>query len=245
MVNSYKASRALCRLPGAISATAIMVTSLSINVVGANNDRVVSDSVHTLPSFTANYQLSHEPSREIFARFKITIGEEGLRIDQEGEGGTGAIILNNYLDKMWLLDRNLKIFYEVPLQVKNDSSSSYFSTRNETSGEESKLETKYFAAFIQIKPCSGMSSERLLNSENDSADMQIWLCKIEGKIVEKQWFDIEYGLVVKSESFDGMVAKITDIKKFTQAGKYFEPPSKYRLVTLDEIVSISQPLEKY
>jgi hypothetical protein len=244
-VNSYKASRALCPWSTVISKLAIIVASLSTSVVGASTEKVVGDSNHTLPSLMANYQLSHEPSQEIITRFKIMIGEDGLRIDQHGEGAKGSIVLNNRLDKMWLLDRELKIFHEIPLQVTIEDSSSNPSIVNQTNDEENTLEAEYFAAFIQLKPCSGMQSERLLNSDNDSDNMQIWLCKIDHKIVEKQWFDIELGLVVKSESFDGLVAAITDIQELTKRVEYFKPPSKYKLVTLAEIISTSQPLNNY
>jgi hypothetical protein len=244
-VNSYKALRALCPLPSVISRMAIFVASLSISVVGASTEKVVVDSDHTLPSLMANYHLSHEPSQEIMARFKIMIGEDGLRIDQQGEGAKGSIILNNRLDKMWLLDRDLKIFHEVPLQVKTEDSSLISSTENQTSDDEGTSEAEYFAAFIQLKPCNGMQSERLPIYENDSDDMQVWQCKIDNKIVEKQWFDIEHGLVVKSESFDGLVARITDIQEVSNRVDYLKPPSKYRLVSLAEIISTSQPLNNY
>jgi hypothetical protein len=223
----------------------IISAGVSVNIAGANNDSVVIDTVSTLPSLTANYQLKHEPSQELLARFRIMIGENGLRIDQQGEGAKGSVILNSRLDKMWLLDRRLKIFHEIPLQLKTVESSSDISTVNEENGEEGESPAEYFASFIQLEPCVGMNSERVLESEKTSSSMQVWHCSLAGEFVEKQWFDIDYGFVVKSESFDGLVATITDIREILKVSEDFVPPSNYRLVSLQEVVSISQPLNNY
>ena len=241
----YKASGVLCPIRMATFGVVIILASVSIKIATANNDSAAIDSDSTLPSLTANYQLRHEPSQELLARFRIMIGEDGLRIDQHGEGAKGSIILNNHLDKMWLLDRRLEIFHQVPLQLKTVENSSDISAVNEVSGEESESPTEYFASFIQLEPCGGMISERLQDTEKTSSNIQLWQCRIDGNLVEKQWFDVDYGFVVRSESFDGIVATITDIRKIPQAAGYLEPPSNYRLVSLQEIVSISQPLSNY
>lgn len=244
-MNSYKAPRALRRLPRVITVMAIIVASSSSNVVSANSNNVAAGSAHSSPSLMANYQLTHQPSQEIIARFRIMIAQDSLRIDQQGEGSAGSIILNNRLDKMWLLDRKLKIFHEVPLQVETAETSSIDSPSGQGDRKGNNLEAEYFAAFIQLKPCSGMISERVANSQNDETKAQIWACRLGSKIVEKQWFNVDHGLVVKSESFDGLVATITDISDISNVVEYFEPPSNYRPVTLNEIISISQPLSYY
>lgn len=244
-MNSHNAPKTLRRLPRLIPVMAIIVASLSIYAASAINNKAAAGSAHFLPSLMANYQLTHQPSQEVIARFQITIAQDNLRIDQQGEGGAGSIILNNRLDKMWLLDRKLKLFHEVPLLVNNSETASEKLISKKNSSEEINLESEYFAAFIQLKPCSGMNPERVLDAENTVTNTQIWECRVGGKIVEKQWFDIKFGLVVKSESFDGLVATITNINDIAHAVEYFEPPSNYRLATLDEIISISQPLSYY
>ena len=244
-MNCYKTPRALCRIRMATFGIITFYACLSVNIADANNDSEAVVSAATLPSLTANYQLRHEPAQELLARFRIMIGEGGLRIDQQGEEAKGSIILNSHLDKMWLLDRQLEIFHEVPLQLKPVEKSSDLSAVSKASGEEGESPIEYFASFIQLEPCVGMVSERLPESENTLLNIQAWQCTVDGNVIEKQWFDIAHGFVVKSESFDGIVATITDIKKIPQAAGHFEPPSNYRLVSLQEIISISQPLSNY
>lgn len=244
-MNSYKTSEHLFSQAKGILRFAIVVAFLSCSTVSANSDSRVANSVHTLSPLSARYLLIHKPSQEILASFNIMIGEDGLRIDQIGDGASGSVILNSHLDKMWLLDRGLKIFHEVPLQINNSDSTEIDSSGNERTNDELETQTGYFAAFIQLEPCSGMQSEKLSDSESTPVHMQIWHCRHDNKIVEKQWFDNRYGFVVKSESFDGIVATINDIKTLPTLVEYFEPPSQYRKVALDEILLITQPLNTY
>lgn len=228
-----------------VSGVSIFMCSATLTFAGVNNDSLNQVSVYEYTSFTANYELRHQPSREIIARYRMTISENGFRFDQQGEGVKSSVILNSQLDKMWLLDRSMKHYHEVPIRVASATVSANSPVEKSGTDERSDYTEALMAGFIQFSPCNGMSPRRLPGTDSESPTMQVWECLIDNKVIEKQWFDREHGVVVRSESFDGMVATITDIQTILLGVEFFQPPSAYRNVALETLMPRNQPLVEY
>ena len=210
----------------------------------ANDDsRITSNS--PVPSLMASYTLSHQPSGALLAQFKLLVGSGGIRIDQDENDGQGSFILNKSLNKMWLLYRDEKIFHEVSLRERAEINALEYPVKEILSADESNVGDEYFSSFVHREPCKYMEAELDRDVQVNSGNVQVWICKDENKVVEKQWFDSIYGIVVKSESFDGIVSTLTDVSEISSVSEFLKPPINYRRVTLAELISISQPLNKY
>jgi len=256
-LNRHRALSLVSQLPIMVFGVVILSASLGVKGVdadagsnpyvpeGVNANILAVNSGFNLPLITANYSLRHAELQRNITQSRVAIGEQGFRIDQLGEGAKSSVVFNSHLDKMWLLDRDKKIFHEIFLQVKTTENSGYTSLVNNVDDVNSDVSAEYFLPFLQLEPCLDMHSERVEELDATASNIQVWVCRYNNKFVEKQWFDVSRGVVVKSESFDGMVATLTDIRNTPKDYLIFYPPGDYRSATLEDMFLISQPLNKY
>ena len=217
----------------------------AISTAGMQNDNVQGELLNLPATFTAQYQLKHQPSDEVIARYLVTMGDDGVRIDQRGQGASASIILNTRIDKMWLLDRRLNIAHEVPLQVKADFNESKMTGPEGFEKFDQPDVIESLAAFIQFQPCAGLIAKQIANTNGEPDNIQLWQCSYGGDVIERQWFDASYGLVVRSDSFDGMQTTISNIQNVYVGAEYFSPSSEYQLSTFEDVLLIKQPLVEY
>ena len=232
-------------MPKALSGLAILTSTVGVHAVAMSGDDGLEYVAFSIQPLTADYQLIHEQSKNILARYRITIGEGGVRIDEQGVASNASIIFDSSADQLWFLDRKKKLAHKVPLQLKiEDKDEKTRLNKDDDRFGVGDLDG-LFAGFIQFEPCANMMSEQLVDVGRAPANIQTWLCKQEGQVVEKQWFHTGYGIVVKSESFDGIVSTMSNITRRNLDVNYFKPPNKYRSVAFEDIVSIRQPLDIY
>ena len=186
------------------------------------------------PSFSAHYRLQHQPSKTVLDEARVLFSEAGMRVEQLIDQSNSVYIANHAEEKYWFVDRGRQVFHAIPVVVsQHETPPSELTQRQPATG------------FIQLSPCSGLEGQSDGTEQWQGRTVQHWICMELGERVEEQWYAPTPGVVVRSQSSDGYVSELTDLRDREFSSLDFQPPSHYRHVSIEELMNPSIPIGTY
>ena len=192
----------------------------------------IQPSVH--PSFSAHYRLQHQPSTTVLDEARVLYSEAGMRVEQLIDQSANVFIANHAEEKFWFVDRRRQLVHSIPVTVTQQGTQA-----SDHSNHQS------MAGFIQLSPCSGLEGKSGATELLQGRSVQRWTCLRGGEVVEEQWYATTPGVVVRSRTSDGYVSELTDLRDRESSSLDFQPPSHYRQVSIEELMSPAVPIGSY
>ena len=186
------------------------------------------------PSFSAHYRLQHQPSKTVLDEAHVLFSETGMRVEQLIDQSGNVYIANHAEEKYWFVDRSRRVFHAIPVVVSHHAARSSDPSQPQPA-----------AGFVQLSPCSGLEAQPDGTELWQGRPVQHWICRKLGEIVEEQWYAPIPGVVVRSQTHDGYVSELTDLRNRDFSPLDFQPPSHYRQVSIDELMNPSMPIGTY
>lgn len=224
-----------------ISKNALKVVAL-LAVCGIATFPVISQSNETdngfdllpLPSISATYREFHESSGTELSNARVHLSPFGMRIEQRVDDEKIAVYHNFVTGQMWFLHVDRKVVHEIPVELSEDSQS------------EDAVENGFNLGFIDTVPCSSLEGVERMDVRWRGRQVSLWDCYLETKeAVAMQHYDDSIGLVVRSEYVDGVVMQLEDLKFRHYEKSFFVPSNKYRVVSMNELMTGAPEIEKY
>jgi len=169
-------------------------------------------------------------------RSHVWMGKAGLVVETKGIPGKSPRIVYVYNfdeDKSWIVSPEGKRYCE--LAEDND-------------------EADIVGGILSTKPCLGLESEQLEETQWNDQVVSVWQCRKQERELGKHYYSPSYGVVVKEEGADGIVRELKQLDNLETAQMQeavegisgdFTPVKDYRAVTVNEFFFAKRPLEKY
>ena len=169
----------------------------------------------------------------------MLVAERGLRVDQTIAGSGNTFLSNSATGQIWFLDRNRALLHEVPLRFGSGESDD-----SVTSVSTDDIDA-YGPGFLSYQPCSGLEGQLNSTVNMHGRSLQLWSCSDDLQLVEQQWFDTRFGVVVRAQSLDGYVGELVDLRERQVGEDSFLPPSHFRVVSIEELINDYLPIGSY
>ncbi len=187
-----------------------------------------------LKSFSAVLRVTHEPSATVLDESRLLVSQAGIRIDQTIDSAANSLIVNYQSDQLWFLDRAHRLVHEVPIKAVSTETLKHSDT-----------DVHPMFGFIQFQACRGFKRDLEEHVVENGRALERWTCAYGGRELEQQWFSLEYGVVIRTESYDGFVSELGDIRHRDFVDTTFQPPSGYRSVSVLELLNQAEPIGSY
>ena len=203
-------------------------------VVSQSNETDNRFDLLPLPSISATYREFHEKSGTEMSSARVNLSPFGMRIEQRVDDEKIAVYHNFVTGQMWFLHVDRKVVHEIPVELSEDSQS------------EDAVKNGFKLGFIDTVPCSSLEGVERMDVRWRGRQVSLWDCYIETKeAVAMQHYDDSIGLVVRSEYVDGVVMQLEDLKIRHYDKSFFVPSKKYRVVSMNELMTGAPEIEKY
>lgn len=186
------------------------------------------------PSFSAHFRMQHQPSETVLDEARVLFSATGMRVEQLSDQSDNVYIANHAEEKYWFIDRGRQVFHAIPVVVSQHDARPH---------DPSEIQRS--TGFIQLSPCSGLEGHSDGTQQWQGRTVQHWICTKQGERVEEQWYAPSPGVVVRSQTTDGYVSELTDLRNRDFSTLNFQPPSHYRSVSIEELVNPSVPIGTY
>ena len=188
-----------------------------------------------LPSITALLKRYNLRDKTTVLSSWVVLSPQGMHVsDSEGS----PEVLKNFNSKrIWMIDRKRKMYYALEID-KYTKEFPELAANLFSSASASNL--------IGQNACEGWFGELKGERVWRGHVVQEWQCTDEQNIfVNKQYFSVQYGLVVRVESSNLSVDELTNIKILGNNEYIFKPTSSFYPVSKEQFVSGRAELKPY
>lgn len=175
----------------------------------------------------AEFVQLRQGSDHVLERNQLLLSEHGMRLDQEG---LGFRMLSNAADeKTWYIDRLRSVAFESPMPARKSG------------GNESlvvagiPIESKVIPGLMDRQVCNAHQVSEAFDSRWRGRDVSISTCVDDrGRVVARQWFSPEVGVVIRNVSPRGQIEELRDIQPMDVTADSFRLDESLRVVDAAE-----------
>ena len=169
---------------------------------------------------------------------RVEFSVHGRRITQIGGAGQ-RLVINDDLQRLWMIDRRRRVVHEVPLVARADAPS------NDGARPDAAPAARPGSAF-DLAPCEGATVADPRDSTWRGRPVTLARCTdARGETLSVQAFDPEAGVVVRVERADGTVEELRGIEPLAFGPEHFVPSPALREVGIEELLRGAPAVARY
>jgi len=218
------------RLGACLTAFAIGCTAVAAPAAAAGRPPASS-----LPSIVAEHVRLHGASGIEFARVRIELSPDGMRLRARRSRSDLEVIQDFVGDRLWFVDRNRRVVHALD---RSDA---------EVSGAVTLPDDPFSrGSFLGTVPCAGGPSRRDGGGQWRGRDVDVWQCRdVDDAPLAIEFMDREHGIVVRRATLAGYVDELRDVRSMRFPPNHFAPSTRFRPVEEGELLRGAPPIADF
>ena len=169
---------------------------------------------------------------------RVEFSVHGRRITQIGGAGE-RLVVNDDLQRLWMVDRRRRVVHEVPLVRSVDGASS--SATDVAATPAARPGNVFDLALCTHADVTDPGDATWRGRAVVRADC----AGADGEVLSVQSFDPDAGVVVRVERADGTVEELRGIEELAFGPDHFVPSASLREVSIEELLGGAAPVARY